>query len=226
MLFEMSSVNGRPVVRTASASSSTAPSVARTRRPKREEVRRRLLDAALAVFAEHGFNTANLDQVAEAAGLTKGAIYSNFTGKDDLFYAMMAEQVLSRVESIRTALTVSTPDTRNSKDLRGTGGLLTDAFTEQREWRLVFLDFWRRAVQDDDVRTRFIVHRRALRDAIAASVEEFLGGEPPVGDFTVDDIVTVVLALSNGLAIEQYVDPSAVSADLFGRVLVQLSNQV
>ena len=38
--------------------------------------------------------------------------------------------------------------------------------------------------------------------------------------------LTVVLALSNGLAIEQYVDPSAVSADLFGRVLVQLSSQV
>jgi hypothetical protein len=36
----------------------------------------------------------------------------------------------------------------------------------------------------------------------------------------------VVLALSNGLAIEQYVDPSTVSTDLFGRVLVQLSSQV
>ncbi len=213
-------------MRRASASRSNPPSVARVRRPKREEVCRRLLDAALAVFAEHGFDTANLDQIAEAAGLTKGAIYSNFTGKDDLFYAMMAEQVLARVESIRTALAVSAADTRNPQDLRDIGGLLTEAFTEQREWRMVFLDFWRRAVRDDDVRTRFIAHRRTLRDAIAASVEEFLGGDPPVGDFTVDDIVTVVLALSNGLAIEQYVDPSAVSADLFGRVLVQLSSQV
>src|SRR5664280_21499 len=104
MLFGMSDVNGRTEVGTALASSSNSPSVARTRRPKREVVRRRLLDAALEVFAEHGFDTTNLDQVAAAAGLTKGAIYSNFTGKDDLFYAMMTEQVLARVESIRSAL--------------------------------------------------------------------------------------------------------------------------
>jgi len=226
MLLGMSGVNGRTRASTVSPSGSSPPPVARVRRPKREVVRRRLLDAALEVFAEHGIETANLDQVAEAAGLTKGAIYSNFTGKDDLFYAMMTEQVLARVESIRSVLTVNPADTRNTQDLRYIGGLLTEAFTDQREWRLVFLDFWRRAVRDDDVRTRFIAHRRALRDAIAASVEEFLGGEPPVGDFTVDDVVTVVLALSNGLAIEQSVDPSAVSADLFGRVLVQLSSQV
>ena len=44
-----------------------------------------------------------------------------------------------------------------------------------------------------------------------------------LGDFSVDDIVTVFLALSNGLAIEQYVDPATVGDDLFGRVLAQLS---
>jgi len=133
---------------------------------------------------------------------------------------------LARVESIRRVLTAYTADAPRPQDLRDIGGLLTEAFAEQREWRLVFLDFWRRAVRDDDVRARFIAHRRTLRDAIAASVRQVLGEDPPVGDFTVDDVVTVVLALSNGLAIEQYVDPSTVSADLFGRVLLRLSRQV
>ena len=227
MLCAMSDVNGKTEVRTAApASSPNAPPVVRARRPKREVVRRRLLDAALEVFAEHGFDTANLDQVAAAAGLTKGAIYSNFTSKDDLFYAMMTDQVSVRMESIRTALAARTADAHKPQDLRDIGGLLTEAFTEQREWRLVFLDFWRRAVRDDDVRARFIAHRRTVRDAIADSVRQILGGDPPVGDFTVDDVVTVVLALSNGLAIEQYVDSSTVSGDLFGRVLVQLSRQI
>src|SRR5271166_2938043 len=223
MLLEMSDVNGRTEASAAPGSGSNPPSVARARRPKREVVRRRLLDAALEVFAEHGFDTANLDQVAAAAGLSKGAIYSNFTGKDDLFYAMMTEQVLLRVASVRSALAAHTVDPYRPHDLRGIGDLLTEAFSEQREWRLVFLDFWRRAVRDEDVRARFIAHRRTLRDAIADSVQQILGGDPPAGEFTVDDAVTVVLALSNGLAIEQYVDSSTVSDDLFGRVLVQLS---
>ncbi len=210
----------------APASSPSAPPVVRIRRPKREVVRRRLLDAALQVFAERGFETANLDQVAASAGLSKGAIYSNFTSKDDLFYAMMSEQVLVRVESVRTALAARTADDHESQSIRDIGGLLTEAFRNQREWQLVFLDFWRRAVRDDEVRARFMAHRRVMRDVIAEAVRQILGGDPPVGDFTVDDVVTVVLALSNGLAIERYIDPDAVSDDLFGRVLVQLSRRV
>src|ERR1019366_8624728 len=124
----------------------------------------------------------------------------------DLF-AMMTEQVLARVESIRSVLAARTVDARKPQDLRDIGGLLTEAFTEQREWRLVFLDFWRRAVRDDDVRTRFIAHRRTMRDAIVDGVRQILGDNPSLGDFTLDDVVTVVLALSNGLAIEQYIDP-------------------
>lgn len=213
-------------MRPATASIPNAPPSVRTRRPKREVVRRRLLDAALEVFAERGFDTANLDQVAAAAGLSKGAIYSNFTSKDELFYAMMSEQVLVRVESVRTALAARTGDGYEPQNIRDIGGLLTAAFTEQREWRLVFLDFWRRAVRDDAVRTRFIAHRRTMRDAIVDGVRQILGEDPPLGDFTVDDVVTVVLALSNGLAIEQYIDPNAVSDDLFGRVLAQLSRRV
>ena len=225
MLFGMSAVNGGSGSGTTPKSKLDPPPVVRARRPTREEVRQRLLDAALAVFAEHGFDIANLDQIAEVAGLTKGAIYSNFAGKDDLFYAMMEDQIMVRVESIRNALTNGATDVHYPEGLRDIGDLLTAAFTEQREWRMVFLDFWRRAVRDDDVRARFIVHRQNLRDAIAASVEELLRGSRPTGDFTVDDVVTVVLALSNGLAIEQYVDPTSVSPDLFGRVLVHLSGQ-
>ena len=67
-------------------------------------VRRRLLDAALEVFAERGFDTAKLDQIAAAASLSKDAIYSNFASKDDLFYAMMAEQVSVRVASANRAV--------------------------------------------------------------------------------------------------------------------------
>src|SRR5271157_2166694 len=141
MLIGMGRVNVKPEAIGVPALGSRSPSVARARRPTRVEVRRRLLDAALDVFAEHGFDTANLDQVAAAAGLTKGAIYSNFASKDDLFYAMMAEQVLARVESIRSFLAVNPTVARDPHNFRDIGRLLSEAFAEQREWRMVFLDF-------------------------------------------------------------------------------------
>jgi hypothetical protein len=105
------------------------------------------------------------------------------------------------------------------------GRLLTEAFTEQREWELVLLDYWHRAVADDEVRPQFLAHRRALRAAIADSVEQVLGRSPELGGLSTDEVVTVVLALFNGLAIEQYVDPELVGSDLFGRVLAMLGEQ-
>ncbi|MGA2528095.1 MAG: TetR/AcrR family transcriptional regulator [Acidimicrobiales bacterium] len=202
---------GRPV-------SSRAP------RPRRADVRRRLLDAALQIFAEQGFSGASLDEVASAAGLTKGAIYSNFASKDELFFAMMSDQVMTRIETIRAVLGASAAGTDSKQALVEIGRMLTEAFTEQREWELVLLDFWRRAVADDEVRPQFLAHRRALRAAIAESIEQVLGRSPAVSGLSVEEAVTVVLALFNGLAIEKYVDPDLVKDDLLGRVLAVLAS--
>ena len=200
------------------------PSPARIPRPKRAAVRRRLLDAALPVFASHGFEAATLDQVAEAAGLTKGAIYSNFASKDDLFFAMMNEQALRRAEAVRTALAGRPAGLAGQRTARGIGRLLTEAFIQERDWQLVFLDFWRRAARDDGVRALFLAYRRALRQAIAERIEQALGPTPGTGEFNADELVTIALALSNGLAIEEYIDPGLVASDLFGRILERLSH--
>ncbi len=63
-----------------------------TREEKKARTRAQLIDAAAAVFARRGFVAASLDEVAEEAGLTKGAVYSNFDSKEDLFQAVIDER--------------------------------------------------------------------------------------------------------------------------------------
>jgi TetR/AcrR family transcriptional regulator, transcriptional repressor of aconitase len=48
------------------------------------QTRERLLDAAELAFAAEGFGGASLDRIAEAAGFTRGAVYSNFTGRSPI----------------------------------------------------------------------------------------------------------------------------------------------
>ncbi|WP_103953884.1 TetR/AcrR family transcriptional regulator [Nonomuraea solani] len=60
-----------------------------TRQEQRERNRLALLEAAEKVFAERGVQGASVDEVAAEAGLTKGAVYSNFDGKEDLLLAVM-----------------------------------------------------------------------------------------------------------------------------------------
>lgn len=63
------------------------------------DTRSRILQAAFRTFAEHGYSGATLDDVAAAAGLTKGAVYWHFAGKDDLCMALIEERF--RREAIR-----------------------------------------------------------------------------------------------------------------------------
>jgi AcrR family transcriptional regulator len=206
----------RPAVSPAVPSSEQPPT--RQQRPRREDVRRRLLDAAVRVFAGAGYEAASLDQVAAAAGFTKGAVYSNFASKDELFFALMEEYITGRVVAAREVLRSHPGGAASPVALAEVGRRLTEALTREREWQVLFLDYWRRAVRDEQVRRQFLQHRRALRASIATAVDQ---DAVPEG-FTRDEVVTLILALSNGLAIERLTDPKTVPDDLFGRLLLAL----
>ncbi len=58
-----------------------------------EETRRQLLRSALDVFAERGYAATRLSEIAEAAGLTRGAIYWHFKNKEDLFLELIRSRI-------------------------------------------------------------------------------------------------------------------------------------
>lgn len=60
-----------------------------SRRDRQLQTREALIFTARSVFAEDGFHGASLDRIAREAGFSKGAVYSNFDGKSDLFLAVM-----------------------------------------------------------------------------------------------------------------------------------------
>jgi TetR/AcrR family acrAB operon transcriptional repressor len=66
--------------------------------------RQSLLNAALEVFSRMGFDAARLEDVAEAAGVTRGAIYHHFGGKAELFYALIDEADVSGSGAVQRAI--------------------------------------------------------------------------------------------------------------------------
>src|SRR5579872_2001924 len=71
---------------------------------RRRQTRDYLLQAAAKVFAERGFHGASLDEVAAVAGFTKGAVYSNFKNKEDLFLALLHAHYEQEMEGVRATL--------------------------------------------------------------------------------------------------------------------------
>lgn len=189
---------------------------ARYRRPTRGEVQERILQAAAKVFADKGFAGARLDEIAEAAGFSKGAVYSNFANKDALFFALMDAQIAARADMVLRILGDAAPTPQALSDL---GVQLTEATIDNRDWQLLFSEFWQRAVRDEAVRAQYVAHRRSVRAALSAELAQraaALGIELPV---PAETLVHVVIALSNGLAIEEIADPGVVPRDLMAQVL-------
>lgn len=186
-------------------------------------MRARILASAAAVFARQGFAGATIDDVAAAAGFTKGAVYSNFTNKDELFLALMDAQVQARVDLVAGVLTdVQLHGTAlSSQTLRTIGDQLARATSAEPDWHLLFLEFWQRAMREPVVREQFIAHRRALRAAIA---EVARGALPAGAEWLPDEAAVLVLALSNGLAIETLADSADIAPELFGRALAALAD--
>jgi AcrR family transcriptional regulator len=186
-------------------------------RPRRTEVRRRLLDAATRLFAERGIIVTSIDDIAAAAGFTKGAFYSNFTSKENLILELIDDQTASRLDWGQEAFQAGSQ--LAGERAEALGDRLTAIFVAHREWQMLFLEFWQQAVRSPEVGRRFGARRREMRAAVAAAIQtqaESLGVTLALAP---EQLATVILALSNGLAIERYADEEAVPDHLFGDVL-------
>jgi len=71
---------------------------------RRELTRSTLIDAAADVFAKRGFHAASLEEIAESAGFTRGAIYKNFENKEELFFATIERRIDAQLTRFRDVL--------------------------------------------------------------------------------------------------------------------------
>jgi len=79
----------------------TTESVPKQRRG--EDTRRRLMEAALGVFARNGYERATVDEIVREAGFSKGAFYVHFEAKEDIFWAMLEERINRQQKAFREA---------------------------------------------------------------------------------------------------------------------------
>ncbi len=192
------------------------PTTPRARRPRREEVRRRLLDAATEVFTRQGIDGASLDDVAAAAGLTKGAIYSNFAGKDGLIYALMDAHIAQRERAV-TQLLAGANDPAEAA--RRIGDALAAAVRAEADWQRLFLEFVLRTQRDPRLAAEFAARRADARSRLSDLIAAAAQRHGFALRLTPQELAVTLLALSNGLAIERLAQPEGVGDDLFARLL-------
>ena len=168
------------------------------------------------MFAQRGLQPASIDDVAEQAGFTKGAVYSNFDSKEELFLAMLEARFAERVAAVRE--TAAAPGAPGEQARRG-GESFVRMLEADPQWPVLFAEFWAYAQRNPAVRRRFAAQVRALRRAIGAIFESraaAAGVELPVAP---EQLAAMTFAMATGIALERGLDPGAVPDPLFGTML-------
>lgn len=181
----------------------TTPPLEPTPRTPRAEVRQRLIAAAGDLFAEHGYVAVRLDDIARAAGFTKGAVYSNFGSKQGLFAAVLT----SRSEAERARL-LAIDDGATQPELLAS--VVAGEITGDTQRGRLGVEFAARAAYDDDVAEAWRDLRREQRRVAEEAVTEVTskGGR---GLATSPRVAALILhCLTNGLSVEHLADPDDV----------------
>ncbi|RZS36552.1 TetR family transcriptional regulator [Herbihabitans rhizosphaerae] len=189
-------------------------------RPTRAETRQRILDAAIEVFGERGIAASSVSDVAAAAGMTKGAVYSNFTGKDELVLTLMEEHAMQRLTAA-LARFAEADDPRTA--IGNVGAVLIDAIRTDAVWHRLLAEYFALSHHDPRTREQLRDRRREARDAVTRALERVSDNAGVPLPLPAPQLAVVFFALSNGLGIESGIDPDAVPDDLLGNVLALIT---
>jgi AcrR family transcriptional regulator len=187
-------------------------------RPTRDMTRAAVLVAAEAVFVKLGFHRATIELIAERAGFTKGAVYSSFANKDEMFLELLKVHVKQRAAVVATAV-AGEPDVAAKP--RALGQALALLMKKDPHWAPLLMEFWIHALREPGLRQALANVRHQLRNVVTESFAD-LPRSRGKSDLNADALATIVFALSNGLAMEWATDPQAADLEILPAVLERL----
>ena len=184
---------------------------------RRQQTRDYLLTAAAQVFADRGFHGATLDEVASVAGFTKGAVYSNFKNKDDLFIALLEDRYSSGSDSLRAFLA----DTQLPHVGADFVGLITDELddTTSEFWGPLYLEFVVYAMRNPSAREKLAELERRDVASVAAIIRAERAKHRLPDQHPAEHAARFVVALMRGVSTMRLIEGDAVDQPLVAAIL-------
>lgn len=185
-----------------------------TRAARQARTRERLVDVARDLFLADGYAGTSLDKVAVAAGFSKGAVYSNFSGKEELCMAVLDTIHEEQIEGVVAAFTADT-------DLEGR----IDAFAAwvreklgKPRWTALEVEFAAVARQSPWVAAELVSRHRQLVAASADLIERVVADAGLRLDLPARKAATALLSLGIGLGAMRSLD-AELDVDVFAETM-------
>lgn len=185
---------------------------------KTETTRRKLLSAALRVFARDGFERSRLADIAKEAGHTRGAFYANFATKEDLFIALLEQQAAKRIADISNTLeSHADPEERRCA--------MRDFYlsrAKDRQWTMLTLEFKLYALRHSRHRAQLAAAHKRIRESFHVELMNRIRPESNLSSEAENHAKILLEIIWGGLVLEHAYDPKRISAEevsyLLGRM--------
>ena len=183
-----------------------------TREQQKEQTRRRLLESGSELFARFGYEGPSVEEIAEHAGYSRGAFYSNFSNKEELMKALIAEGFDSDLNAVRQMRDL--PDT---DALAGAYTELARSFNNSESNLLWMLEFQLSAIRHGELQEAYVAEHRKLRAEVQELVISHLEREGHPDPERYREYADVFLALLPGLGLFKLLYGDEIDDELFGR---------
>ncbi|MEU9484868.1 TetR/AcrR family transcriptional regulator [Streptomyces decoyicus] len=191
------------------------------RRPTRAEAKARtrqlLLDAAARTYARKGFAGASVEEIAEAAGFSIGAVYSNFGSKERLFVELLRERASEHVS--RATRIVADAQAGADDPAPALGRLLAHVADDDPDFAPLQAEFWLYAVRNPQLMETLAEQLRGPRaemESLMSTTLEHIGARESV---SAEAVATITMALFQGLVRQRRIDPASVPDELLGQAM-------
>ncbi|MFX1764865.1 TetR family transcriptional regulator [Paraburkholderia sp. A1RI-2L] len=178
-----------------------------------QEAPTRILTAAARLIRRNGVRAVSFEGIAKAAGVTRGAIYYNFKGRDDLFLSLLEHLMDRRMAGLRKVLQASEPAARVNK----VAALLAEDILEWRSWTTLFAETWLDALGSEGIMERLAKLRAGFYHQIAGVLKEAFPHSQPEAQ---EEFAVILLGVVAGLAIEGSISGLSLGAPQLERFLV------
>jgi AcrR family transcriptional regulator len=166
---------------------------------RRQETRRRLMDAAMQVWARHGYEACAVEAVAREAGLSKGAVYFHFRSKEDLLLEVVELQLWRDQQRVLELATAEGP-LGGLRRLLDPGRTLSEAADP---WPRLLQEFWSAAARNPQVAFRLQEMYRKRREILSRHLSEHFQTLGTALQMPSDEVCGLFMAVLYGVVVQQ-----------------------
>jgi AcrR family transcriptional regulator len=187
-----------------------------TQEERKKETRQLLLESAVETFAQLGFHGASVDKIAENAGFSKGAFYAHFHSKEELFLAILEQQMQLHVNNVRQVI-----DQQQSLShfIETMNEYFLSVRQKNRTWSMLTMEFLLYAMREESVRHKWSNMITQSVEQISKAIENLMSKEKHTSTLSATEMAWTILSLENGLAIFYYISEDRVPLHLYGKAL-------